>query len=284
MRSTMQQATEPETMDGAKEHRMSPTTTTAQQAGRRDADAREHQKSGHSSYARILPAFRLQFVVPQLIWVPAIVLAASWGLAVGIGLWISALVDDRVPVEEPIYTGAAQAVLWCLVFMAAYSGTHTFPFALALSYSRRVYLIGALLAFLAVSLGYGVAAAGGAALEEATDGFGAHVYVFALPYLLTDGFIALGAMATTASMLVMLAGFGAAMLYKRFSVTVTWTVIIGLVAVLAVAAMLLWQADAWPTVWQWMTEQTPWRIAGWLVTPVVALALVDYWLIRRATP
>ncbi|GAB3193846.1 hypothetical protein [Nesterenkonia suensis] len=248
------------------------------------ADAREEVSTSRSSYARIPAAFRLQFIVPTLIWVPALVLLASWVIAVGIGFWVDALAEERIAAQEPIYTGAAQAALWCLLFMAAYSGTHTFPFSLALSYSRRVYVVGTFLAFLAVSVGFGLAFGLAAALELMTDGYGAHLYNFALPYLVGDSVWVGSLLATSVALVLMLLGFASVMFYKRFSVTVLWILLVGLAAVLAVGAMLVTQAEAWGTVWQWVGQQTALSWTAWLVLPIVALAAGSYAMIRRATP
>lgn len=248
------------------------------------ADARKSGSASRSSYARIPAAFRLQFIVPTIIWVPLLVFVAAWAIALGIGFWGDAMADDRIAAQDPIYTGASQAALWCLLFMAAYSGTHNFPFSLALSYSRRVYVIGAFLAFLAVSVGFGIAFGLAATLEQWTDGYGIHMYNFALPYVIGDGVWAGALLAGALSLMLMLLGFASVILYKRFSVVVMWALIVGLAAVVAVAAMLVTQAEGWGTVWQWMTEQTALSWTAWLILPIVALTGGSYWMIRRATP
>lgn len=248
------------------------------------AEHGDEHKGGRSSYARIPAAFRMQFVVPQLIWVPLMVFVSAWALAAGIGWWVHLAVDSRDPVADPIYTGASQAPLWTMLFMAAYSASNTFPFSLALSYSRRVYLIGTLLAFGAVSLGFGAAFVLAAQVEEWTGGWGAHVYTFALPFLISDGAWAAGLLIATTSMLLMQFGFGGAMLYKRFSVMTIWMIVIGLALVLAVAVMLVVVNDGWPSVWAWLVDQTALSLAGWAVIPTVLLAAINYGLIRRATP
>lgn len=189
---------------------MNPAGTT----GTDPAHPAEH--TDHTARSRIPAAFRLQFVVPTLVTIPLLVFTVSWALALGIFLWIHAMMDGRDPASAPMYSGASQAALWTLTFMAGYAASHTFPFSLALSYSRRVFLTGAFLAFLAMS-------------------------------------VVMGALFTLA-------------------------------ATLGVLALLITQAEAWPTVWQWSVEQTPLTLAGWLLVPPVLLTLIDYWLIRRATP
>ncbi|WP_120003563.1 hypothetical protein [Nesterenkonia muleiensis] len=237
-----------------------------------------------SSYARIPAAFKLQFTVPSmLIWVPLLVFAAAWVIAVGIGVWIHAVAGGQT---EPIYTGAANAPLWTLVAMAAYAASHTFPFSMALSYSRRVFVIGVFLAFGLVSLAFGAAFALGAGVERLTGGFGLEVYVFDLPYLTqgAGGVASAGALAAGLCLFLMMFGFFWAILYRRVSITMVWVVIIGLVIILLGAAMLVTQNSGWATVWRWFVEQSALSLAGWMVLPVIGITAVNYAVIRRATP
>ena len=118
-------------------------------------DGRTVAHSRSTSWATRIPAaFRLQFIVPtNLIIVPAVVFVLVWAVSIGITLWIHAAASDRVAAEEPMYGGASQAAVWTLGFMAAYTVTQTMPFAMALSFSRRTFVVGAYLAFVAVSAG-----------------------------------------------------------------------------------------------------------------------------------
>lgn len=239
-----------------------------------------------SSYARIPSAFKLQFVVPAtLIWVPILVFAAAWGITVLIGLWVDGIAETRVAAEDRVYTGASQAAVWCLVFMAAYAASHTFPFSMALSYSRRVFILGAFLAFGVVSLVYGAAFALVAALERATNGYGVHFYIFDLPYLTeSSGILAAGAFAALLCLLLMMVGFFWSILYRRVTVAVLWAVLLAVVVALAVAVLLITQNGGWDTVWQWFTEQTALSLTAWLVVPTIGMALLNYAVIRKATP
>lgn len=241
-----------------------------------------------SSYARIPAAFRLQFSVPTaLIGVPALVFVAAWLIALGIVVWIHYAADRGAEAaSEPIYTGASQAALWCLAFMAAYVASHTFPFSMALSYSRRVFVIGAFLAFAAVSAGYGAAFGLAAGLERLTDGYGIHMYNFDLPYLTEGpgGIFAAALFAAALCLFVMMFGFFWSILYRRVSLGVLWTVLLAVLVALLLVAMLITQAGEWPAVWQWMGEQNSLTLTGWMLPPALGLAVVNYGVIRRATP
>lgn len=239
-----------------------------------------------SSFARVPAAFRLQFAVPwSFIWLPMFIFVLAWAFGYGVLALIDSQVPDRIPAQEPMSaTGGAQATIWYLSFMAAYTASHTFPFSVALSYSRRVYLIGTYLMFLVVAAGYGVAVMLAYWLERATDGFGRHLYMFAPP-----SFADIGGpvgIALAASMLVlffMCFGFFWAILYRRVSIPILWTVIIGvIVAILGVVAVITMN-QWWLNVGQWFTTQNAYTIAGWGLLAAIALGVLNYLLIRKAT-
>lgn len=241
-----------------------------------------------SSFARVPAAFKLQFAVPgNMIGVPVLVFVAAWALALGIVVWVHQ-VDDRGAdlAAEPIYTGASQAALWCLVFMAAYTASHAFPFSMALSYSRRVFVIGAILAFAVLSAGFGAAYALAAWVEQVTDGYGIHAYNFDLPYV-TDGpggILSAGLGLAVLCLMLMLLGFGFTILYHRLGLMGFWVVLLSLVLVLAVAVMLITTAGAWGTVGQWFMNQSALSLAGWLTIPTAVFAVMSYAAIRKSVP
>lgn len=239
-----------------------------------------------NSFARVPAAFRLQFAVPtMLIGVPIMVFFVAWVIVVGIGASVRFMADGTA--EDPIFTGAGSAALWTLGFMAAYSASHTFPFSLALSFSRRTFVIGAILAFAAVSLTFGLAASLVAWLERVTDGLGVDAYMFDLPFL-TEGesgsIPLLGVMAALLCLVIMLFGFGVVLLYLRMGLARLWTLILSVVLLVAAAAVLVTLSESWMSVWQWMAQQTVLTISGWLFLVAAVQSVGTYLVIRKATP
>ncbi|WGH81142.1 hypothetical protein QDX25_10180 [Auritidibacter ignavus] len=238
-----------------------------------------------NSFARVPAAFRLQFAVPtMLIGVPVMVFLIAWAIALGLGATIHVMADETI--EDPIYTGAGQATLWSLGFMAAYAASHTFPFSLALSFSRRTFVIGAILSFAAVSAGFGLAASLMAWLERATDGLGFNTYVFDLPFL-TQGegnsIPLLGVVAALLCLVVMLFGFGVVLLYLRLGLARLWTLILSVIVVIAGAAILVTLNEGWSRVWEWLVQQNALSISGWLLLVAAVQSVVTYLMIRKAT-
>src|SRR5690625_169643 len=239
-----------------------------------------------SSFARVPAAFRLQFAVPySFIWLPIIIFVLAWALTYGVLGLVDSQIPGRIPSEEPINaTGGAQATIWYLGFMAAYTASHTFPFSVALGYSRRVYLLGTYLMFVVVSAGYALAAMFAYWVETATNGFGRHMYVFGAPsFQEFGGMFGVGSIATVVVLFFMCFGFFWAILYRRVSIAQLWAVIIGVIAVLLGVVALVTMNDGWVTVGRWFMRQTAFSLAGWGLLPVIALGGVNYSLIPKAT-
>lgn len=243
-------------------------------------------RAKRSSFARIPAAFRLQFAVPwSFIWLPMTIFVIAWAFGYGILILVDSQIPDRVAAQEPLHaTGAAQATIWYLAFMAAYTASHTFPFSVALSYSRRVYLIGTYLTFLVVSLGYGAFAMLAYGIERATDGFGNHMYVFGSPsYEQVGGALGIGSFAAVVALFFMCFGFFWAILYRRATIPILWAVIIGVILVLLGGLALITMNDWWMNVGMWLNDQNAFTLAGWGLLATVVLGLLNYWLIRKAT-
>lgn len=237
-----------------------------------------------SSFARIPAAFRLQFVLPAaLVWIPLLILVSAWVITIIIAAWIDSLGAGD---GEPMYTGAFQAPLWGLLFVAASSAASTFSFSMALSYSRRVFVIGAFLAFGLVSLVYGLIFALGALLERGTNGFGFQVYVYDLPYLTQGpgGVVSAGAAAAVLCLFLMMFGFFWAILYRRVTLAGLWTVILGAVVALLGSVMLITQYGSWGAIWQWFVDQNALSLGAWILLPLAGITLANYAIIRKASP
>ncbi|MBB0997730.1 hypothetical protein [Dietzia maris] len=236
--------------------------------------------------ARIPAAFRLQFVVPSnLLIVPTAVFLLVWAVAIGITFWIDALADGRVAAEEPMYGGASQAAVWTLGFMAAYTVTQTLPFAMALSFSRRTFVVGAYLAFAAVSAGFGTAYALAAWVERVTDGFGIHAYQFDTPFMTSShGLFGAGVLAAALAFAVMVLAFLFAGVFRRVSVLGFWTLMVALLAAIGAVVLILGQNAGWAGIGQWFLAQTALTGSAYFFGVAVVAAVLGYLVLRRATP
>ncbi|GLB63884.1 hypothetical protein NCCP2495_17630 [Dietzia sp. NCCP-2495] len=236
--------------------------------------------------ARIPAAFRLHFIVPtNLILVPAMVFVLVWALSIEITLWIHAALGDRVAAEDPMYGGASQAAVWTLAFLAAYTVTHTLPFAMALSYSRRTFVLGTYLAFAAVSAGVGVAYTLAAWIERVTNGFGIHAYQFDSPFMTSsNGLLGGGLLAGSLSLAVMVVTFLFAAVFRRISLMGFWALLVALLALVALVMLLIVRDIGWSGIGSWFLHQTALTGSKYLLTTAVAAGVLGYLVLRRHAP
>ena len=235
---------------------------------------------------RIPAAFRLQFIVPSnFLIVPAVVFVLVWAVAIGITFTIHGLADGRVAAEEPMYGGASQAAVWTLGFMAAYTVTQTLPFAMALSFSRRTFVVGAYLAFAAVSVGVGAVYVLAAWIERVTGGFGIHAYQFDTPFMTaSNGIAGAGVLAATLTFLVMVVTFCFSGVFRRLSLLGFWVFAVAMLAALAAAALLLVQNVGWSGIGEWFLAQTALTGSAYFLLVAVVASVFGYLVLRRATP
>src|SRR5699024_5775540 len=159
-----------------------------------------------------------------------------------------------------------------------------FPFSVALSYSRRVYLIGTYLTFAVVSVGYGLIAMLAFWIERLTDGFGRHVYVVGAPFLDdVGGMLGVGAFGAVVTLFFICFGFFWAMLYRRVSIPMLCVVILNVIVVILGLVAMITRNEWWPNVGQWFVDETAFTLAGWSLLATVLLGGLNYWLSRKAT-
>lgn len=244
-------------------------------------------RPGPTSWATRIPAaFRLQFIVPtNLIIVPTMVFLLVWAVSIGITMWIHAAADDRIASAEPMYGGASQAAVWTLGFMAAYTVTQTLPFAMALSFSRRTFVVGAYLSFVAVSVGFGVAYALAAWVERVTNGFGIHAYQFDTPFMTSsNGILGGGLLAGALTLMVMIVTFMFAAIFRRISVLTFWALLVALLALLGVVVLLIVQNVGWSGIGDWILRQTALTGSAYFLGVAAVAGVSGYLVLRRDTP
>jgi hypothetical protein len=230
-----------------------------------------------SAASRIWGIVRVQFINRYtFVWIPAIILASE----VLVSLAIYAMIGS----DQPMYGGAVQAPLWYFVGAGVQAMSLTFPFAQALTATRREFFLGTALAALlaagalsliVVVLGY---------VEQATTGYGINGYIAHLPWLWTQGGLVAGLLYLVLTLLVFFVGFWMATLYRRggaFAVTIA---AIGLGVVIVGVLFVVSRFGLWSDVLRLFADLGPLGVTGY-VSILVALAAVAGWLtLRRSTP
>ncbi len=231
---------------------------------------------------RALAAARLYILNKwMLLWLPLILLGAMVALTIVVQLVVLAAGGDQ---NDVVFNGAFQAVFWCILGVAVAASTQMFPFAFAMSLTRRDFVFGTLIVALVVGAGYGLVYAVVAWLETATDGYGIGAHSFNLMGFaggsVFESFVFYGGL----MLVFFMVGFAASMLWKRFGGK--GMVLSGLLFMIVCAGLLAWAGlvDAWARIGEWMSAQTPSSVGLYATAVSLLLAGGTYLMIRHAEP
>lgn len=226
---------------------------------------------------------RMQLVNRQtFVWLPLIILGASFAITLAIyGIVVFSVPG---PIEDPMYSGGAQAPLWYFLIVGVQALSLTFPFSQAMSVSRREFFQGTLLTAAGTSFILAATFLVGGLVEKATDGWGFNGYFFRLPWIWEHGPLAAALFCFTAAMLAFLLGFLGAVIYKRFGMLWTVVVAIALVVLLVLAAFLISATDSWPAVGRAFANADALYVALIGLGGCAVVAGLSFLAIRRAIP
>lgn len=226
---------------------------------------------------RLLNVVRLQFVNRQTyVGIPLIILGGAIALSV--------LIFQLVSGTGPKYAGgAAGAPLWYFSAMGASSLTLTFPFALALSVTRREFHLGTLLTAALASLMLATIYCTIAIIEKATAGWGVNGYV-SFPGLGGDQLGVAFLAYFTLSTLFFGVGYLGAAVFKRWGSTVFFAALTAVVLLLTGAVTLVVRMGAGPGVASWIGAQGFGGMSAWILLLVALMWAGSYLVVRRLTP
>jgi hypothetical protein len=181
------------------------------------------------------------------------------------------------------YTGGVASVFVMFFIIGLVTISRSLPFGLALGASRRSYYAGTAL------LGAGTAAVGGLALtvaqaiERATNGWGASMHFFRVPYVLDGPWYLTWLTSFVALALLFVYGMWFGIVYRRWNLIGAIAFIAAQVTVLLAAALIVAGAHAWPGVGHFFAGLTAAGLTGVLAALTVALFIGGRATIRRAT-
>jgi hypothetical protein len=219
------------------------------------------------------------------LWVPLIVVGATYVLSLMMYGVLRMGLEEDAP-QELFGLGGLQFVpFYYCITVGIQAMMYTYPFAMAMSVTRREYVMGTFLLALiftgALALMYGL----GRAIEYATGGLGIGFIYFGLlewfwnAPLWHEMLFVCG----LAAMLFM-AGFSAAAVFKRGGVIrvvvvlITWALVI-----VALLALVTWQ-EWWPPIGRAVLRAQPAQVGGLMIAAAVSLGAGSYWSARKAVP
>lgn len=207
------------------------------------------------------------FIVPWLIMLSSFI----------INLVISSFVDG------PVNSGGIISIYIYMFVVGIVIPAQTFPFALGMSVSRKDYFLGTSAMIILTSVGSAVLLFLLGLTEGWTDAWGSGLHFFHLPYL-SDGPVINQFFVPLVILLLMnYSGVMIAALYKRTGrngMFITSGILLLLVTVLGFLATYL---NWYPTIFEWMNEQSAVDYTLWALPFTAIFAAASYLLLRRAT-
>lgn len=230
-----------------------------------------------SAASRIWGIVRIQYLnrytfvgIPLLILVSAVV--------------ISIAIYAMIGADSPMYGGAVQAPLWYFVGAGAQAMGLTFPFAQALTATRREFFLGTALAAVLAAGGLSLVVVALGYIEQATNGYGINGYIAHLPWLWEQGGAVAGLLYLAVTLLVFFVGFWMATLYRRGGALVVTIAAIGLGVVIVGALFVVTRFELWGDVLRLFADLGPLGVTGYVSILVVLAALAGWLTLRRSTP
>lgn len=189
-----------------------------------------------------------------------------------------------VPGSDPFYTGAGQSALCCFVFAGVQALTLTFPFSQGLSITRRTYFVGTTGVFALETLCLAILFYLLGLVENATQGWFVHGYVFALPWVTGQSWYGTILLVWSVGFLLFMCGLAMATLYKRWGVTGVLVAAIGVALVLVIVSGAITLSHNWIAFGHWAASQTPLSVSAGVLVVIAAQLAGSFLVLRRTTP
>lgn len=241
-----------------------------------------------SPFARSWRIVRLLTVNPMTTtgW-PLIILGAVFSMTWTIWWIVSRRIEEGIAegAEGIEYYGAVTFIFVYMLIMAVQAVNSTFPLALGMGATRRAFSFGSGLAFLLLAAAYSAILTIGAALEQATTGWGLHGVFFRTVYFATDA----GPLAQWwvyfcwFAVAFSVGSIFAAVFVRWRAVGLTVALLLfgaGVVALIALATF----TDSWSAVGSAIEDLGSLGVATVMLVPAALAAAFGYLLLRRATP
>lgn len=249
-------------------------------------DAAAYAAAPAAPRGRIFNVVRLQYVNRQtFIWVPLMVLGASWLISLMIyGILHSAgipNVNETGNSDGIVIGGGAQAPMWYYLAVGIQALSLTFPFSQAVSLTRREFFLGSLLAAAISAAGMAFVFVGLGLIEQVTNGYGLNGYFSYLGWVWAAGPVGAWFAYFTTIMLFFVVGFWFSVIYKQYGTAWLTAIIIGIALLLVgLIALFTWQ-QMWPEVGAWFVTTGIVGLTLWELLLGAVLAVGCFLTLRR---
>lgn len=234
---------------------------------------------------RVIAVTRLIFANRwTVLYLPTIILMAIFLMNIAIWLLVIANSNGQLKPDAFSYSGAIFYVFVYMMVLAVQAVSRTFPFALGYGVTRRNFALGAGLAFVILALVFSVLMTTGAAIEQATDGWGINGSFFEPVYYRSDSLGTQFGLYLFGLLLCLFLGAAAAAVFVRWRATGLVAFFIILAVVLLGSAWLI-IANHWgASIGDWMVAAGSFGVAAWSLVLTAVFAVAGFLILRRATP
>jgi hypothetical protein len=171
-----------------------------------------------------------------------------------------------------------------MLIISAVTVSQFFPFAMALSVTRRMYYVATVVLQVAQAVVFAVLLLL-KLVENATGGWGMRLRFFGVPGVAQDNPL-VQILAYAAPLVVLsLIGTFCGVVFKRWGTSGVFGLMIAATLVIGGLVALVTWLRGWPAVGDWLSGQSPSSLfVGWPVLLAVVLAGGGYLAVRKATP
>ena len=207
---------------------------------------------------------------------------AILGISFVVNLAVFASIGD---IPDGAITGGVSSIYIVVLIVWGGAITQVFPFAMALSVTRREFYLATTLVVVAESLGFGLVLFLCKLLEDATGGWGISLRFFAPGFVAQDNPVTQVLVYAVPMLAMSFAGIFCAVVFKRWGLNGVFTLMVAAAVLAGGAVALITRRGWWGAVGHWLVEQPAVSlVAGWPALLAVVLAAAGFLAIRRATP
>jgi hypothetical protein len=209
----------------------------------------------------------------------------SWFLLPWIILFTSFIINLLISffIDDPVYTGGISSIFVCMFVAGIIISAQTFPFAIGFSIRRSDYFLGTTGFSILNGLVHSLLLLIFSLVETQTNAWSSDLHFFRLPYLSDGGAGIQFWINFNLFMFVFLSGFLINCLYRRLGRIGLLFFFLAVSVVFTVGGYVFTSYNVWPSIFDWLKEQSAFDLSLWMFPVNVIIALISYILLRKAT-
>jgi hypothetical protein len=182
-----------------------------------------------------------------------------------------------------VHVGALASIFIIFFVLGVQSVAQSLPFGLSLGVSRRTYYMGTVLLVIGLAAVYGLSIALLQEAERATGGWGVHLYLFRVSFLLDGSWYLTWLTSFVGLVLLFVYGLWFSLVWRRWNLIGLVTFLAAQIVVLLLGALAVTWAHVWHGVGHFFTVLSSAGLTGVLAALAAVLMLGGLASMRRVT-